>query len=268
MNREAVALGTPVYTIFSGRMGAVDESLIAARPPAPARPTRRDLELVKRDRPGPARATRRDAGELLVDAVLERGLMFVDGRPETIYALFAFLRRGSPRLAAGPGGRADRVADRRRSTTRTSAACTTTPTPKLGGLAIFVGVLVAALLFLPWALQTQALLAGAVVIAAVGVLDDVFELSRAAQARRADGGGGDPGAQRRQRQRRSRSRSSAASTCARSSSSSRAADRQRPPRPRADDHRDRRGDQRDQPDRRRRRARRRGLRDLRRRRWR
>jgi hypothetical protein len=28
MNREAVALGTPVYTIFSGRMGAVDEALI------------------------------------------------------------------------------------------------------------------------------------------------------------------------------------------------------------------------------------------------
>jgi hypothetical protein len=29
MNREAVALGTPVYTIFSGRMGAVDERLVA-----------------------------------------------------------------------------------------------------------------------------------------------------------------------------------------------------------------------------------------------
>jgi predicted glycosyltransferase len=28
MNREAVALGTPVYTTFSGRMGAVDERLI------------------------------------------------------------------------------------------------------------------------------------------------------------------------------------------------------------------------------------------------
>ncbi len=30
MNREAVALGVPVYTIFSGRMGAVDEALIAS----------------------------------------------------------------------------------------------------------------------------------------------------------------------------------------------------------------------------------------------
>jgi predicted glycosyltransferase len=28
MNREAVALGTPVYTTFSGRLGAVDGSLI------------------------------------------------------------------------------------------------------------------------------------------------------------------------------------------------------------------------------------------------
>jgi uncharacterized protein len=30
MNREAVALGTPVYTTFSGRLGAVDEQLIRA----------------------------------------------------------------------------------------------------------------------------------------------------------------------------------------------------------------------------------------------
>jgi uncharacterized protein len=30
MNREAVALGTPVYTVFEGRLGAVDERLIAA----------------------------------------------------------------------------------------------------------------------------------------------------------------------------------------------------------------------------------------------
>jgi predicted glycosyltransferase len=29
MNREAVALGTPVYTVFEGRLGAVDEALIA-----------------------------------------------------------------------------------------------------------------------------------------------------------------------------------------------------------------------------------------------
>jgi len=56
MNREAVALGTPVYTTFSGRMGAVDEQLVAdgrlrllddpsairvgRRQPEPASPTR------------------------------------------------------------------------------------------------------------------------------------------------------------------------------------------------------------------------------------
>ena len=31
MNREAVALGTPVWTTFEGRLGAVDERLIAER---------------------------------------------------------------------------------------------------------------------------------------------------------------------------------------------------------------------------------------------
>jgi predicted glycosyltransferase len=30
MNREAVALGTPVYTVFEGRLGAVDADLIAS----------------------------------------------------------------------------------------------------------------------------------------------------------------------------------------------------------------------------------------------
>jgi predicted glycosyltransferase len=29
MNREAVALGTPVFTTFEGRLGAVDERLLA-----------------------------------------------------------------------------------------------------------------------------------------------------------------------------------------------------------------------------------------------
>jgi len=30
MNREAVALGTPVWTTFEGRLGAVDEQLITS----------------------------------------------------------------------------------------------------------------------------------------------------------------------------------------------------------------------------------------------
>jgi uncharacterized protein len=65
MNREAVALGTPVYTTFEGRLGAVDERLIAeGRLRRLERPEQ--LELRKRDRsPAPARVRRDPA--LLVD---------------------------------------------------------------------------------------------------------------------------------------------------------------------------------------------------------
>jgi predicted glycosyltransferase len=67
MNREAVALGTPVYTIFSGRMGAVDRRLIdegLLRPLAdPA-----GIELRKRaTEPGPRHP--RDP-RLLVEGIL------------------------------------------------------------------------------------------------------------------------------------------------------------------------------------------------------
>jgi uncharacterized protein len=67
MNREAVALGTPVYTTFAGRMGGVDEQLIAEgrlrvlRDPAA-------IELRKREGPG-AERVRRDP-ELLVEGAL------------------------------------------------------------------------------------------------------------------------------------------------------------------------------------------------------
>ena len=48
MNREAVALGTPVWTTFEGRLGAVDERLIAeGRLRRLARAE--DVEVVKRD---------------------------------------------------------------------------------------------------------------------------------------------------------------------------------------------------------------------------
>jgi predicted glycosyltransferase len=67
MNREAVALGVPVWTIFSGRMGALDEELIAAgRLRELADPEA--LELAKRDRePGPV--SPRDPA-ILVDGAL------------------------------------------------------------------------------------------------------------------------------------------------------------------------------------------------------
>jgi UDP-GlcNAc:undecaprenyl-phosphate GlcNAc-1-phosphate transferase len=47
------------------------------------------------------------------------------------------------------------------------------PTPRLGGLAILVAVVGAMLLFLPWDYQTRSILAGAVAITALGVVDDV-----------------------------------------------------------------------------------------------
>jgi uncharacterized protein len=65
MNREAVALGTPVYTTFEGRLGAVDERLIAeGRLRRLQRPEQ--LELRKRDRAEAAPRIRRDPA-LLVD---------------------------------------------------------------------------------------------------------------------------------------------------------------------------------------------------------
>jgi predicted glycosyltransferase len=70
MNREAVALGTPVYTIFSGRMGAVDERLIAEGSLRPLSDPEA-IELAKRtSEPGPRQP--RDP-ELLVQAVLGEG---------------------------------------------------------------------------------------------------------------------------------------------------------------------------------------------------
>jgi uncharacterized protein len=68
MNREAVALGTPVYTTYGGRLGGVDEWLIGTgrlRPLADPRA----MALVKRPR-DLARVERRDP-QLLADLMLE-----------------------------------------------------------------------------------------------------------------------------------------------------------------------------------------------------
>jgi UDP-GlcNAc:undecaprenyl-phosphate GlcNAc-1-phosphate transferase len=53
------------------------------------------------------------------------------------------------------------------------------PTPKLGGLAILAGALVAGLIWLPWDAETRSILIGAVAITVVGVLDDVYDLGAA-----------------------------------------------------------------------------------------
>jgi predicted glycosyltransferase len=63
MNREAAALGVPVYTTYGGRLGGVDEELIRAGRLRPLTDPRA-LELVKRDRAASPRI-RRDPHELL-----------------------------------------------------------------------------------------------------------------------------------------------------------------------------------------------------------
>lgn len=67
MNREAVALGTPAYTIFSGEMGAVDEKLIAE---GRLRPLSDPFELELRKREAPAGVQHPRDPQLLVDAAL------------------------------------------------------------------------------------------------------------------------------------------------------------------------------------------------------
>jgi uncharacterized protein len=66
MNREAVALGTPVYTTYGGRLGGVDEALIRSSRLRPLTDPRA-LELRKKD--GQGERIRRDPG-LLVDLML------------------------------------------------------------------------------------------------------------------------------------------------------------------------------------------------------
>ena len=66
MNREAVALGTPVYTTYGGRLGGVDEALIRSGRLRPLTDPRA-LELEKKS--GQGERIRRDPG-LLVDLML------------------------------------------------------------------------------------------------------------------------------------------------------------------------------------------------------
>jgi hypothetical protein len=64
MNREAVALGTPVFTVFEGRLGAVDERLIAdGRLRRLSSPD--DVVLQKRVRTDDARRLRRDPAQFV-----------------------------------------------------------------------------------------------------------------------------------------------------------------------------------------------------------
>jgi predicted glycosyltransferase len=70
MNREAVALGTPVWTTFEGRLGAVDERLIAEG--RLRRLTRADeVEVVKRAGPAAGEERVRRDPELFCDLLVD-----------------------------------------------------------------------------------------------------------------------------------------------------------------------------------------------------
>jgi UDP-GlcNAc:undecaprenyl-phosphate/decaprenyl-phosphate GlcNAc-1-phosphate transferase len=104
--------------------------------------------------------------------------MLVDGRPEGIFALYAFLTAAVIAWLLVPF--AERIARKIGAIdVPNERSLHTEPTPKLGGLAILIGILVAGILFMPLGPETRGILAGAAVIALVGVIDDVTTLGAA-----------------------------------------------------------------------------------------
>ena len=262
MNREAVALGTPVHTIFSGRMGARRRAADRRRARCAALADPPTLELRKRDgEPGAAatRATRscsstRSSGRTAAD--VRRRPPRDDRRPVRLRAS----RRCSPgcwsRSRSGSPGRSAR------STYPTSAACTPSRRRSSAASRSSSPCSSPASSSCPGPSRRGRCSPGPLVIAVVGVIDDIFELAGAAEARRA----------------RSSPRRSRCSTASTSSAFTLPFVGGVDPRSVdlfdlpllgnvdlghvLDDRRHRRRDQRDQPHRRRRRPRRGGLRDL------
>ena len=104
--------------------------------------------------------------------------MLVDGRPEPIFALYAFLVAALIAWLLVP--LAERIAYKIGAIdVPNERSLHTEPTPKLGGLAILVGILVSAILFMPMGDETRGILIGATTIALVGVIDDVVTLGAA-----------------------------------------------------------------------------------------
>ena len=96
--------------------------------------------------------------------------------PETVDALFAFAAAAAIAWLLVPVaeslawriGAIDRPRER---------SLHVIPTPKLSGIAILVAVLASGAIFLPWDEETRAILLGAVVIAGVGIADDIVDLN-------------------------------------------------------------------------------------------
>ncbi|HEX2129352.1 MAG TPA: MraY family glycosyltransferase [Solirubrobacterales bacterium] len=97
------------------------------------------------------------------------------GRPEPIEALLAFLAAAILAWLLVP--LAERLARRVGAIDYPNErSIHVEPTPKLSGLAILVAILAGGLIFLPHVSLTISVLAGAVVIALVGVVDDIWDL--------------------------------------------------------------------------------------------
>jgi UDP-GlcNAc:undecaprenyl-phosphate GlcNAc-1-phosphate transferase len=97
--------------------------------------------------------------------------------PDTIDALFAFVFAGAAVWTLVPATESlaraigDRAIDH-----PTERSLHEVPTPKLGGIAVLVAVLIGGSIFLPWDQETRSILAGAIVITLVGVVDDLVDL--------------------------------------------------------------------------------------------
>jgi len=98
--------------------------------------------------------------------------------PNSLDALFAFLLAGVLALLLTP--LTIRLARRLDALDQPNErSLHGVPTPKLGGLAILIGALVAGLIWLPPDSESHAILIGAGAIALVGLADDVFDLNPA-----------------------------------------------------------------------------------------
>ena len=93
----------------------------------------------------------------------------LDDHPEVLYG--AVLALVIVDLAHACGGR-DGAAARRRRPSRARGALNRRPVPRLGGLALFFGIFVPALAFLPLEPETKGLLLGTAVATTVGAIDD------------------------------------------------------------------------------------------------
>ena len=102
--------------------------------------------------------------------------------PDTLDALFAFVFAGATvwTLVPATESLARRIGAMDVPNERSLHEV---PTPKLGGIAVLVAVLIGGSIFLPWDQETRSILAGAIVITAVGVIDDIVDLGAGRQAR-------------------------------------------------------------------------------------